>query len=421
MLGRTWHQGPSPAPWPSTKLQNPSTEGHMTRVAIVNQHTNNYGDDAAGVALVRAVIQSLGARSIDIFYVWHKSGSGLPVDEDRCQHHFLSDLSGEQDMRPRLALSAASRLLLRRPARPDIRRLVETCREADVVFVAPAGSNIGIYKDWTYLFVLLALVAEGIRPVFCQNTVGESNSWIFNRTALHVLRRSQLFVREAASERWLASQGLSSYLGVDTALLLARPEVTAPDSQRYLAVVPTRLATWHRNFKEFNDSRFLTQTLPAAVAAVANAHGLEVVLVPHLYGPEDDSVLLDDLQEVFLERGCPARVQDVSSFEDYRRALASAEAVVSMRYHGLVLAAHGGVPCVSLAYENKMREAAAYLGLSDLAVDVDNVTEQLLKDHLQLALVDAAAFRVRIRARLDELRAVAHGPLLAASSRLLRS
>jgi polysaccharide pyruvyl transferase WcaK-like protein len=396
----------------------------VATVAIVNQHTNNYGDDAAGVALVREVLGTLEADRVDVFYVWQKSGaSGLPIDDDRCTHHFLGDLSGLTDMRVRLALGVLAGRVWRRLARPDVRELVDTCKSADIVFVSPAGSNIGIYKDWTYLFVLFALVLDGVRPIFCQNTVGKSNSWIFNRAALFVLRRSRLFVREEASQKWLASKSLSSYLGVDTALLLDETGLSSSQSAErgYVALVPTRLSTWHRDFKSFDDRRFIFDTLPKAAAAIAGTRGLDVVLVPHLYGAEDEHALLHELASALERLGCDVLIASVATFEDYRNALAGAQVVVSMRYHGLVLAAQSGVPCVSLAYENKMLEAASYLGVSELAIQVSSASEAELRQRVGVALDRLEYFKEKMAERHDQVREVAMGPLLEARSQLLRT
>jgi polysaccharide pyruvyl transferase WcaK-like protein len=391
----------------------------MTSVAIVNQHTNNYGDDAAGIALVEQVYESLDATEVDIFYIWDRGRGGLPIERDGLRHHHLEDISGTRDMRAKLATAVLQRAILRRSARPDLRNLTDRCKQADVVYVSPAGSNIGIYKDWMYLFVLVMLVLEGVRPVFCQNTIAKSNSWIFNRVALFVLRRSELFVREAASHAYLQSKGLTSYLGVDTALLLP-PETDPVTSSPYISVVPTRLANWHRDHREFDDPAFLLDELPSTLASVAIERDLEVVLVPHLYGPENESAILEDMRDALSQRGCRARVADVSSLAGYTAAIAAAQVNVSMRYHGLILAAKNGVPCVALSYENKMVEAAQYLGTTEHILDVRNTSPDQLRAHLIAALDGRATSRPKLQARAAELQAIAMGPVLAARSRLLR-
>lgn len=390
------------------------------RVAIVNQHTNNYGDEAAGVALVSTVLARLDPDVVDIVYIWHKYGAGLSVTDPRCSHHYPDSLSGLRDRRPMLVAQVARSFVLRRQPGGELGDMIRLCSAADVVLVAPAGSNLGIYKDWMYSLFLLLLQLGGVKLSFCQNSVGASDSRLFDAVSRYILRRSQVFVRELASHRWLARHRISSYLGVDTALLLEPRSVTRTATRKYIAVVPTALSLWHRDFRKFDDSQVTDNILVGAVARIAVKRDLEVVLVPHLNDREAETSLLEGLSLEFQKRGCRAEVAGVGSLEGYRCALASAEAVVSMRYHGLVISAAELVPCVSLSYENKMVEAARYLGLGDLEVPVAGVSEPVLSELVERALVERARFRATLAERLPALRQIALGPLLSLQSRRLR-
>nr|WP_083512968.1 polysaccharide pyruvyl transferase family protein [Microbacterium barkeri] len=328
------------------------------RITVVNQHTNNYGDDAAGVALVERCLSELQATQVDVFYIWDGGDGGLPVDDERVRHHRLPVLAGSRDARPALARATLRQLLLRKGVHPGLRGLASSARDSDFVLVSPAGANIGIYKDWTYLFVLVGLVLNGIRPIFFQNTIGRSNSRIFDAVARYVLRRSDLYVRESASQRWLASEGLTAYLGVDTGLLLdIEPQgVTDP----VIAVVPTNLSGWHRDFKSDDDGLLWRDALARGLAISAAEHGLGVRIVPHLYGSQAEPAEIERFIAALAKHGCPAEIAPVSTLSGYISELGRASVVVSMRYHGLILSARQGVPCVSLAYENN---PSSYEGL----------------------------------------------------------
>ncbi len=394
----------------------------MTSAVIIHQHTNNYGDDAAGAALATQLVETLGADHVDLFYIWQKDGAGIPLGpSSRYTNHLIPQLSGSNDVRASLAVALAANVLLGRPLPAWLRSMIATAKRADHVFVSPAGANVGIYKDWTYLLVLLAMVRSGVRPIFHLNTIGQSNSRIFDFVARIVLRNSELNVRESASAEWLASKRLSAYLGMDTAILLPDPP-EAPSSpataDQYIAVVPTRLANWHRDFKHTDDG-LIHGAIVRAVAEAAITRDLSVVLVPHLYGPEDESALLDGLRDALIEAGCRARVLPVSGHLEYLGALRGATAVLSMRYHGLVLAAISGVPCVAIAYENKMIEAAAYLGVADLCRD-SSIEATEMSSLLVSAIDSSAEYAASMQDRISTLKSIALGPIRAAQARDFR-
>lgn len=388
------------------------------RITIVNQHTNNYGDDAAGLALVERCFSELGATQVDVFYIWDGGVGGLPIDDERVRHHHVALLSGATDARPALAKATAVKFLRRNGGHRGLRELIAAAKDSDFVLVSPAGSNIGIYKDWTYLFVLASLVLAGVRPVFFQNTIGKSNSKVFDRVARYVLRRSDLFVRESASQRWLASEGLSAYLGVDTGLLLEMPSIEETDP--VIAVVPTNLSSWHRDFKSDDDGVLWRDALAEGLATSAAESDLTIRVVPHLYGSQAEPDELQRFAEALKARGARVEIAPVASLSDYVNELGRASVVVSMRYHGLILAARQGVPCVSLAYENKMKEAAAYLGQSDLAMHVRDASAQSIADGVRSALARRAEIAASAPGRMAELVDIARGPLLAMRSGLLR-
>lgn len=388
------------------------------RITIVNQHTNNYGDDAAGLALVERCFSELGATQVDVFYIWDGGVGGLPTDDERVRHHHLPLLSGASDARPVLAKATLIQFLRRSGGHRGLRDLVAVAKDSEFVLVSPAGSNIGIYKDWTYLFVLAALVLEGVRPLFFQNTIGRSNSKVFDRVARYVLRRSDLFVRESASQRWLASEGLSAYLGVDTGLLLDMAPVA--ESEQVIAVVPTNLSSWHRDFKGDDDGVLWRDALAEGLAVSAAESDMRIRVIPHLYGSQAEPDELQRFADALTARGAEVEIAPVASLGDYVAELGRASAVVSMRYHGLILAARQGVPCVSLAYENKMKEAAAYLGQSDLAMHVRDASPQSIADGVRRALALRDEISAGAPARMATLVDIARGPLLAMRSGLLR-
>ncbi|WP_434971236.1 polysaccharide pyruvyl transferase family protein [Microbacterium sp. bgisy207] len=386
-------------------------------IVIVNQHTNNFGDDAAGRALIEG-LAALNPSKIDVFYIWHANSKTLPKYLAIQANHAPDVTSGISDTRRHLAWQVFRRFARLAPSR-EVDLLLEKTRSAEAVLVSPAGSNLGIYKDWMYLFVLLILVLDGTRPIFVQNTVGPSNSRLFNALARYVLKRSLVFVREQRSQEYLASKGITSVLGVDTAFLLPEAHNFTTNEEKYVAVVPTQLSNWHRDFQADKRASYLDEII-TGIARFSNEQGIPVKILPHLYGRHSEEPFLLRFHSGLTEAGCNSEIASIESLGDYRGVIARSLAVVSMRYHGLVLAGLEKVPCISLAYENKMSEAASYLGLLPLALSVNVASSDGITRALEDAVTNRDHWRKILDGRVPTLRRIASLPLLPIFADVLR-
>jgi len=79
----------------------------MVSAMVVHQHTNNFGDDVAGSALVLGLLEMPQVDRVDVHYIWQRGGGGLPVTDERVSHTKLNVLAGQRDQRPMLAILAA--------------------------------------------------------------------------------------------------------------------------------------------------------------------------------------------------------------------------------------------------------------------------------------------------------------------------
>jgi len=148
---------------------------------------------------------------------------------------------------------------------------------------------------------------------------------------------------------------------------------------------------------------------------------MEVMIVPHLYGVDSERLLLDQMCRELASLGCPVTIAPVTSYQQFVDALSAATVVVSMRYHGLIVAALGGTPCVSICYENKMVDASRYLAMEKLALPANDIRDGDIYDRVSAALVDRQGISSRLDSRTQALRKIAMAPILDSLSRLLRN
>ena len=365
------------------------------RIAIINQHTSNFGDDAAGICLIYQLLEQFPSATIEIIYK-KKSPNGdlLPIDDSRVKHR--TDLYlNEKDLGAGIAYAILTRKLFHAIfSKSRVATHVRELKRMDVVFVSPCGANIGRYKDKLFLFRVLLATKECKKVIFSLNSIGRSGTFWYDWIAKRVLKKTLNFVREKKSYEDLRAWGIPATLGVDTAFSMPLNLVNNAKHDNsmqgdYIAFIPTfSLKNWHPDFKNNNlDSQFISIYSSIASAAVNN--NLRVVIIPHLHGTEDETENLLRAAEELNKRGVRVTIaDDVMSPISYAATLSLAKIIVTMRYHGMVLAARTSRPFVGISYENKMLEVASYCGLPRQVIRLQDISYEELEKLINHTIQD---------------------------------
>lgn len=352
-------------------------------ITIINQHTFNYGDDVAGVALLKQLRHWFPTAKINITYNRRLNDLTKIPYSDEGTEHFPSLILSEWNFLQAILYLLSKTLPITWKCRDtNIGKFRRLILDSDVIIVSPCGANIGIYTSWLFLFRTLLVVLERKPLYFHLNTVGKSRSLIFDVFARFVLQRSHVFVRENRSFISLKKWNISSFVGVDTAFSLPETELNIRSTfeGKSIVFIPTQLGNWHPHFSNKSDDLLLTQILPS-LGNISRKLNAEVKILPHLYGRLDEADYLQVLLDRLLKSGVKASISNkVCSFIDYERDIASSYLTISMRYHGVVLAAKNAIPFISLSYENKMDEVCLYTGMENYNLPLHTITESELSD-----------------------------------------
>lgn len=347
------------------------------KVLIINQHTNNFGDDAAGYALLSELVNR--NHEVAITYIWNKNGTKVPFEHENVTHYDKLNISRDT------LVKELKFFILGRDG--YFKKLKELSKQYDFIFVSPGGANIGIYKDWTYLANVIVARMANPNVLFHLNTVGESNSKIFNWLSRAVLKKCIMFVREKRSFDFLRAKNINSTLGVDTAFLLPCRQKELSE-KKILTFIPTQLSNWHVDFRKSNDGDMLKEQILPALAEFSNRVDYTIRILPHLYSSEAESTFLNMVKNNLEKHSAKVYIdEEVDSFFKYDERVNNSDLVVSMRYHGVVLAVKNQTKVISLAYENKMKECCRYAGILSQNIDLLNYDNDKFKTLLDESVV----------------------------------
>jgi polysaccharide pyruvyl transferase CsaB len=288
-------------------------------------------------------------------------------------------------------------------------------RRVDALVVSGGGLVNDYWPMVIPRYALWCLVARlaGARVIWIAAGVGPIRRRPWRWMAGLGFRLSRLVtVRDSASERWVrrCHRGARVVVVPDPAFFIEPPAVRPTTGAPPVAAAPGGVAIVARG--PAPDSSLTAERLATAladVAAWACAGGRQVQVVV-LHAAEDGRFLAR-LGATLRARGLGDL--PVASPETPERAIAlleTAAAVVTVRLHGLILAAVAGVPSVAVAYDPKVAEAAAALGLADLAVATADVSGPALVATLDRLLADPDR-RERLAATTAAIRS--RGPAVA--------
>lgn len=328
-------------------------------ITIINQHTNNFGDEAAGISLINNLFKKYKDIEINIIYNgdgtihYHRKSLNHCVD---CKLKYMGYLNLFIKM-----------LFHKYKGNKTMQEYDNLIKKSDYVIVTPCGANIGIYKDWRFLVRILLAIFNGKKPIFHLNTIGPSGNWLFDKIATYALKNSYVYVREKKSQEYLKNMKINCKLGIDTAFLFEVSEKVDIDSNR-LIFVPSDLSK-HKNFKNIDVNNQLFEKIIPAIYEFALKRNMVIHILPHL-NTDKELEMLKKIKNIFIEKYNYNNViiDKVTTVFDYYKEIAMSQIVVGMRYHAIVLGAKANVPFLALAYENKMVEVSNYTEKSDFCL-----------------------------------------------------
>lgn len=367
---------------------------YKMKVLILNQHANNFGDEAAGTAVVKNLLKNEKVEKIELLYCMPKS---LPINDDRVIHNH------DIDVRTLTKKEFYLYLLFRKKTGKFIPAFIDKLKEYDKILISPCGANLGVYKDWGLLFQDIIVVMQGRTPIFHLNTISKSGSAFFDIMVQYLCKRSIVYVREKASYDYLTEKGIKAKLGTDSVFSLETLDNVERHKDR-IVFVPSDVWDWHVNFKGESRDVFYKYIL-TPMLEFATEKKLEIIILPHLNSEREKQFHENIIK--FAKNNYPEiRIQreNVNEYYDYENCIKSASFVVGMRYHAIVFSVKNTIPFLTLSYEQKMKEVSNYSGQIANCIDIHSINSVSdVRKKLDEIYANQEQIQEEIRRKLDSV------------------
>ncbi|MBA2853111.1 colanic acid/amylovoran biosynthesis protein [Methanococcus maripaludis] len=365
-------------------------------ITVINQHTSNHGDEAAGKALLRK-LQSY--NSIDNIYVLYNAGK-ISEDEYVLTGHKIENIIIKRKFKLYDKVALISSMLLPIGISKYLLFMSTILREqyrviynSEVVVNAPGGVNIGPYQDWVYLWRLyISIKLKKPTAIYSISFGPIPKNILFNRISRYVLKNSTFIsLRDEKSEVYAKELGINFISSIDTAFLDDYAdnnfELQKFANNDYVVIVPNQLYNWHPNFKKLGDS-----TLDKLYLKIINyflEKNVNVVLLPQLFGSQNDIHYFKKLCNMLGNTDGVFIASETLSSDMQQSIVRNAKFLIGARYHSIVFSIRNNTPFLSLSYEHKMENMLSKLNLDNYNVSlVENMNNEVLNHEDILNKVD---------------------------------
>lgn len=353
------------------------------RIAILNQPLGNRGDEAAHKAFVHALVKKFPRHQFDVLFL---NKSQELIDAIASDGIGYINVKGFTKGFYRIIVYCFGinifALSLLHPLLYKFKRLLSSY---DLVICAPGGICMGGFLNWGHIWQLELARRLGKRIIYWGRSIGPFNDEnrvhrIFKENSYRLLRYfSYISLRDNVSMEIARGLSLTVDEVVDSAFL-EKPDAVIPDDiaamtgGNYIVFVPNQL-TWHYRYKKVSQA-IIDNFHLRIIGCIRRIYpDSKIVMLPQLY----KSAINDYEYFEFLKKKSGGEgiivIDENRSSDIQQKIIQKAKFVVGERYHSVVFAINNDVPFISLSYEHKMIGLLRTLGLSEFAVEIQNLFE----------------------------------------------
>lgn len=381
--------------------------GKNMKIAIVNVHWNNRGDEAALFAVLQGVRKLHPDAEITIILKDSKAIVQFPEVEG------LQYSPGQFKARIwDIWLSAISRGTL--GINKTLKQTVKTLKEVDLIIYGPGGSVINDRFFWRkqmeYLLPFICAKLFRIPLFVAAPSMGPFDSDKPNRIRKWLLKTPQVMcVREEISRQYLSEIGVREnvHVTIDSAFMdevnLAENEKKLnkeKDLSEFLAtnekVIGITITDFKWHVKYSKDIQLLDRIENSFLKYISKleSQGYGIVLIPQLFGNQNDAN--------YLKKYCSDRTLIMSDVEDahfQQFVISKLYAVIGMRYHSNVFAAKMGTPFLSVIYEEKMEGFLDLAELNEYSIPLQEISSEALEEKFDLVVSNHAEIKNKLEVK----------------------
>ena len=356
----------------------------MKKIFIVNAHWNNRGDEAALRAIVDRLLSEIDDIDITIMFKDNNEIKQYPFPENV---HYMCAKFLPNYIQVLLAEISNGKL----GCNKKMKEIVGIIKKSDMIIYSPGGAVISDRFWWKkqleYLFPIALAERNNIPVCFAAPSIGPFYKKRIYRK--HVLKNVDIIcVREEISKAYLEKEiDKCNYNVTIDSTFLDKPDFDINEKEykedaelnsfisNHKKVIGMTLTDfkWHVEYNKDDQLRKRIYETFRAFIAYLNDQKVGVVLIPQLFGNQND---INYLKKFNSSNVIILNENYDTYFQQY--LISKLYMVIGMRYHSNIFAAKMCTPFIPIVYEEKMSGFLEQEGYNSLAVALYELSENKL-------------------------------------------
>ena len=379
------------------------------KIVIVNQHTCNRGDEAAGRAVIESLLNEFPNSKIDVLYRY--AGKYPPIwnNTDRVKHYTeIKHFFNKKFMLLYYVEIFFNLLLCIFKSSYFIGKSGEICKkinEADIVVNAPTGPDIGdIYRDKVSIINLLFSVLQR-KPTFIYgSSVGPFKIfWLREISKFLFNKMTYICVREDVSLKSLQNLNLKNKnitSSIDAALQRKISNSNAEKlyekagfslNKKNIGITPLAYLWYPNEVRNIKTQNKVEENLVKIIDEITKNGDTNVFFFPQLFhfeeymkmGKSDMPIINSIITKVQKPEFCKVVPPEYDS-DCQQSMISKLDYFIGMRYHSIIFSIKMRIPVIGICYEHKANGFLEKIGFSKLIINlkdfIDN--ESILTDKI---------------------------------------
>lgn len=402
------------------------------KIVIVNQHSCNRGDEAAGRAVIESLLNAFPNSTIEILYHFFGEYPAIANDTNRVTHFPQYKYVYDKKCIYKLYLEIGWNFLLgllrfKKGFIGSSGNIYKKIANADIVVNAPTGPNIGdIYRNKFYMLNLLFAEICGKKTFMYGSSVGPFNiPWVRDTAKFIFEKMNVVCVREDVSLEHLNKLKLKNkniYSSLDAAI---QRDINAENADVYykdagfnlntynVGITPLAFPWYPKEIRDEEHQQIVEKNLTTIIDKITENGDTNVFFFPQLYstkkdgeiGVNDMPIIKSIISKVKQPEFC--KIIPIEYDSDIQQIMISKlNYFIGMRYHSLIFSIKMGVPVVAICYEHKATGFLEKVNLKELIVKLEDFckTPNIVFEKIDYINQNSETLKNSINKHLPELK-----------------